>query len=207
MAEHPILMNTFSVQGILDGRKTQSRRVIKGNPDYEWLDYITDVLGHIWTGEEHETGPFICTADGKEIRCPYGIPGDLLWVKEIWRSNWSKELLNRDNVYYKADAPNDIYHAGDGWKSSLFMPKAAARIWLEIVEVRVERLQDISEQDAIAEGLLDAGHGAWTFPGTDRVWHSAAYCYAALWDAINAKRGYAWDDNPWVWVISFERHK
>lgn len=173
MKERPIIFNSDEVRAILDGRKTMMRRVIKPQP-YE-IAY-RDVYGNeesacFWRGEEHEDWP-------RPKDCPYGGPGDRLWVKETWRLPYGGP--NRW-VDYKADDARD----GFKWRSPVRMPRWASRIMLEIVSIRVERLQDISEEDAKREGA--ELHGGW--------------------NANETELGYRWDANPWVWVIEFKREE
>jgi len=176
MKEYPILFNGPMVRAILDGRKTQTRRVIK-NP--------SQLQGKMLEGEEGEW-------------CPYGGPGDRLWVRERLQ-NWHGQAM-----YYRynwADCTLVNPQLDWRWKrntiSSMFMPKVAVRIWLEITGVRVERVQEISEEDALAEGVeTNRGNGG-----------KCRRDFAMLWDSINAKRGFDWDVNPWVWVVEFRRIK
>lgn len=187
MNEHPILFSTPMVQAILEGRKTQTRRVVKGNPE-----------GKV---------PFT-----DEFPCPYGHPGDRLWVRETWQKIYERqsdkqrftEPPSAHNLHlYKtwieyAATPRDGQEP-PRWRPSIFMPRSASRITLEIVNVRLERVQDIGEQDAKAEGVTPSGVGN----DLDHLKYRAGFMH--LWDTINAKRFYAWDANPWVWVVEFER--
>jgi len=165
--ERPIIFSTDSVESILDGRKIMTRRVIKPQP--------------IWVGDPYV--PFKTQdADPKGIiDCPYGKPGDLLWVRETWRPEQDGEIS------FKAD-----FSCDGPWKPSIHMPKKCARIWLKVTGVRVERLQDISELDAGKEGIYCAEPG------------ECFVEFICLWDK-KAKRGYGWYQNPWVWVVEFER--
>lgn len=160
--EHPILFSGQMVNAILTGKKTQTRRVIKPQ---SLLDNHTRVDA--------------C------YKCPYGAPGDLLWVRETFDV---RTVAGDTVVFYRADCGSD----GDGakWKPSIFMPRALSRISLKITDVRVERLQEMKREEAEAEGI-----------GDSPLWRPA---FKQLWDAINAKRGHSWDSNPWVWVIKFE---
>ncbi len=172
MRELPILFSTPMVLAILDGRKTMTRRVVKPQP--------------LWVAGPHI--PFK-TPDANPkgiIKCPYGQPGDRLWVRETWADN----IPGCPNgITYRAD---HIDPKGDGpanpikWKPSIHMPKAAARIWLEVVSVRVERLNSISEGDAKAEGV------------------SSVEEFQYLWNTLNEKGDRSWLSNPWVWIISFK---
>jgi hypothetical protein len=139
-------------------------------------------------------------------------PGDILWVRETW-------FENEECLLYKASKYENTkeYHGRNGWvqikwRPSIFMPREAARIFLRVTNVRVERLQEITEEDAIAEGIswLDEAcysNNGWTptlydpDSGGSPVFRDG---FTALWDSINAKRGYSWDTNPWVWVYEFE---
>ncbi len=234
MKEIPILFSAPMVRATLDGRKTQTRRVINPQPEYQnglWLfkwgaacsgDTMPVVIGH-----------------ATQSACPYGTPGDRLWVRENWRVGawaWGANLLAIDYLadsFYRKDwlrVPSDQFerllnqsiedarkHFGVQsqykWKPgespcrvrpSIHMPRWASRITLELVNVRVERVQSISEEDAVAEGFeesLDGGDGVFT----DVYGHiSARENFSGLWDHINAKRGFGWDANPWVWVVEFK---
>jgi hypothetical protein len=136
------------------------------------------------------------------VRCPYGQPGDRLWVREAWsRDEEDGALFYRADVGTGNEADDwqrNIYEGASGyrWKPSIFMPRWASRILLEVTAVRVERLQDISEADAIAEGAPWAACGA-----PQEGSHKAGF--AQLWESINGPN--SWDANPWVWVIEFKR--
>jgi hypothetical protein len=141
------------------------------------------------------------------VKCPWQ-PGDRLWVRETWYyeehmhelTNGEPDLPNGEYSHryiYRASSPDypvDVGVGSHGWKPSIFMPKVATRIWLEVVNVRVERLQDITYDDCLSEGM-------WNY-GTDVDTLAA---YQDLWQKLNAKRGYGWGINPWVWVIEFKR--
>lgn len=199
--ERPILFSAPMVRAILEGRKTMTRRVIKPQP-------TIDSMGNLcWKGSCYGQRP-----DGQPrldaIRCPYGKPGDRLWVRETWQAV-ERESDGLDGVLFKAD--NDFIPIKNTpeaaelwmdsadvrpdalWKPSIFMPRWASRILLEVTEVRAERLQEISEDDAIAEGAeLAVGRTNPKHPFRD------------LWDRINFDRGHGWMTDPWVWVVSFK---
>ncbi|MES2355582.1 MAG: hypothetical protein V4568_14530 [Pseudomonadota bacterium] len=186
MKERPILFSGPMVRTILDGSKTQTRRVIK-TPDNCVL----------WVGDKG-TVKVDVMQDGHlkavTVHCPYGQPGYRLWVRETWQSN----LMKKGCVFYRADQA-DI---GLKWRPSIFMPRWASRITLEVTGVRVERVQDISEENSMAEGT-----GRWA---AETVGHGEKYichrhAFHTLWDSINAERGFGWDLNPWVWVVEFKR--
>lgn len=181
--EKPILMNAFNVRAILTGRKTQTRRVIKS-----WIGAdITDVPSSyrgFWRGMNKRIGTWVT----ESTKCPYGQPGDQLWVRE---TQWI------NGGYVASDPPN---FPREGKTPSIHMPRWASRLTLELTDVRVERVQDISEADAQREGWdisnLPEGH---CYDCT----HHARDWFHGLWDSINAKQGFGWDTNPWVWVIEF----
>lgn len=180
--ERPILFSGQMVRAILGGRKTQTRRVIKNIPHD---------AAHIW----HDGGEWIVeNAPGqcwnKKTACPYGQPGDRLWVRETWQLDESET-----GYVYRADIEGFLDQAfgPPTWRPSIFMPRAASRILLEIVSVRAERLQDISEEDAKSEGVRP-------FMGSPLP-YKAAFC--TLWQHINGPE--SWAANPWVWVVEFKK--
>lgn len=199
MRERPIIFTGESVRAILEGLKTQTRRVVRGIPSNSEGPFEPAMAPGI--GET--SNRWAMKVDGKfiQIRCPYGKPGDRLWVKETWSKS-------PDGPIYKAAVTeHGITECDDciKWKSSMFMPRWASRITLEIKGVRVERVQAISETDARAEGCDDQHilqahppHEAFRKP-------TAREAYRVLWDSINAKRGFGWDKNPWVWVMEFRK--
>lgn len=183
MKERPILFSGPMVRAILEGRKTQTRRALKPQPPKQTA--VVDPYNH---DIEHFTA---WTADNKMMlsrgnikntahwRCPYGLPGDRLWVRE--------SFCSVDNTEF----------GGTKWKPSIFMPRAASRITLEITSLRVERLQEISEDDAKAEGVSQHPNYPKEFFSS---WTAA---YKHLWNSINGPG--SWNTNPWVWVIEFKR--
>lgn len=176
MSEKPILFNADMVRAILDGRKTQTRRVIK-------------------------PAPFDITFENREPQ--YHI-GDTLYVRETWKQytigTAGPGLI--DGYLYKADEPQDTsgMMVEGRWHPSIHMPKDAARIWLKVTDIRCEQLNDMTEEDAIAEGFPDSP------AGTD----SPLERFAVLWDKtvkrVDRDR-FGWYGNPWVWVYEFERIK
>ncbi|HDR8948346.1 TPA: hypothetical protein QDA71_005404 [Burkholderia vietnamiensis] len=212
MKERPVLFSGAMVRAILEGRKTQTRRVMKHQPPAEACDVFTfhhpDPRTHYWG------------FDGWSLLdwcqpCPYGEIGHRLYVRETWQhSNHPFGPYESDClVFYRADYLDDplgadLERSPDGirrqWRPSIHMPRAASRITLEITGVRVERLQSISESDARTEGVTIEEHhmrgycaGAYR-PPSIRAFHD-------LWDSLNVARGHGWDMNPWVWVIEFRR--
>ena len=219
MNERPILFNSEMVRAILDGRKSQTRRVIKPQP-YSDVGALGVKYGGITTHNFHlfSTMHGGGTSDSGMRLCPYGVPGDRLWVRETFCIESSYEVGPykppfrdgrpcrwHDNEewweqpHYKATDPTPELEIGTGdpgvkWTPSIHMPRWASRITLEIVNVRVERVQEIDEAGAILEGA-DAS----------KYEKSYRYAFSQLWDSINAKRGFGWDANPWLWIIEFKR--
>ena len=170
VTEKPILFSAPMIRAILDGTKTQTRRVSKRAGD-----------------------------------CPYGIPGGHLWVRETFNATWC------DRVMYRADGGSavDVGWAREPrWKPAIHMPRKASRILLALKELRLERLHNITEEDAAAEGVERAGAKMWKDPTDQRSdLHvgSARTAFMMLWDSINEDRGYGWRLNPLVWALTFER--
>lgn len=210
--QRPILFSGPMVRAILDGRKKQTRRFIKPQPvgaDFHSPEWFSPCV--VGRDGEQRPGPDtfgISQYDGEwSIKCPFGAPGNILWVRETWKAmdaDWKVVEAPDDldgtrwpHVSYRADHidPNSDGPANPiKWRTPIHMPRWASRITLEIEAIHVERLHDISEADAIAEGCQCAG-----VPGslTNRK------AYAKLWESINGKG--SWDSNPWVWVLEFNR--
>ncbi len=214
MKERPILFSGPMVRAILSGQKTQTRRAVKapgwapGSGDYTGrmqLGLSADGRVGLQAYFEHRE-----TATWHGVRCPYGQPGDRLWVRETWMDLQGTGVEHRDRdgkrqrYAYGADTPPGSHgdecrkDFGLKWRPSIHMPRAASRITLEVTGVRVERLQDISEADAIAEGLQRTAGGSWLPGPCDHP----EWAYHQLWDQINGPG--AWDANPWVWVVEFK---
>ena len=201
MKERPILFSGSMVNAILDGRKTQTRRVMKPQPNY--------------MNRAFETLKSMVTNISKR-KCPYGEVGDRLYVREKWQPLY--EYCNPDGGIIGAcfrhrgggrvfnTKHNPSRHIDDTYprKPSIHMPKWAAGIWLEIFAIRYERVQDISIKDAKAEGCV-GGEPLRTGKQNGRV--TAKFKFIQLWDSINKKRGYGWEVNPWVWVVEFKKIK
>ena len=190
MSIKPILFSTSMVKEILAGRKTQTRRVIV--PPLWSTGTQAD-----FAEEEDGTISTICENTGCfSAILPRYRKGDILWVRETF-------FEHKGMYYYKADGkhkPLDKLIGGSffKWWPSIHMPKAAARIFLHVTDVRVERVQDINCDDAMDEGItLDFDGDCYESDYMDK--------FHELWDSINAKRGYGWEENPWVWVYTFER--
>lgn len=219
MKARPIMMHARSVQNLLRGAKTQTRRIVKPQPPREamdagvirsdresngawwWLD-STDIL---------EAGTV-----GNEFRCPYGVPGDLLWCKETWAPD---PAIGR--TFYRADTKDgrtatwrdaglDCSLAVDRWRSAIHMPRRFSRLTLELTDVRVERVQDIDEADAVAEGTpcyVCGNHMDGRGEEDCHCFHRKADAtdFRLLWNDTNGPG--AWERNDWVWALSFRVHK
>jgi hypothetical protein len=190
MKERPILFSTPMVRAILDGRKTQTRRMLGMSDRGQFLAMRE---GRAVFGDSIPDDP--CPI---YMRCPYGEPGDRLWVREkILRLGEPEGHERWCQSIYAADAARTVADCWPWQRSFLppmHMPRGLCRIMLAVTSVRVERLQEITEDDARAEGLALAGL---IMPG------HAVGCFSRLWDEINGKRA-PWASNPWVWVVSFE---
>lgn len=190
MKEHPILFSGPMVRAILAGTKTQTRRVVKPQPVLP-PDIDPAILPAAWEAGEID------------VRCPYGVPGDRLYCRETWAPFDETAMRDRDPsmIFYRADDERQMETDGS-WRPSIHMPRWASRITLEITDVRVERVREISEADAYAEGCNDDGHPYISPFGGRAVLNN----YAALWNQINGARpGCAWADNPYVWCVSSRR--
>lgn len=220
MKERPILFSAPMVRALLAGTKTQTRRMMKNPPIWN-TEYQPN--GWQWIGKNPGEPALTKWPDaakiGREIAiratCPYGQPGDRLWVREAWGlhaygddTDWLKgsctELDLDDHVIaYRADwGPlQDSCH----WRPSIHMPRAASRITLEVTGVRVERLQDISEADAQAEGAreCDPVSGREVLLAGPSQRGSFRLHYRDIWESINGPE--SWAANPWVWVVEFKR--
>ena len=199
MKERPILFSGAMVRAILDGRKTQTRRVVKMPRG------IVSLYRPFPNEPENVQG---VDKDGligwyaSPTVCPYGAPGDRLWVRETFGiPDAPYERRDKALVIYRADQSDEMAALNRYfWRPSIHMPRWACRLVLEVTGVRVERLQDISSDDAIAEGIEPSDVGD---AREEAAWNIAGY--EELWDSLNAKRGLGWATNPWVWVVEFRR--
>jgi len=227
MSEHPIIFSGPMVRAILDGRKTQTRRIIKPQPGvpsyFEWRCEAG------WWRPYDDLGNHLPCYE--RFRCPYGVAGDTLWVREThyrwgkWLRNgrtpsgrqaWTFKALDR-RVRYALDEELPRPAARDvvGWwkRPSIFMPRWACRLLLTVESVRVERVQDISEDDAELEGIdchddFDLyGNVIQVYRCGDFSDSDPASTFRKLWDSINAKRGHPWSKNDWVWAVTFRKQK
>ena len=232
--ELPINLFANEVLAIRAGRQTQLRRVIEPQPDPQnksaWghrtgFDISRD--GIYWLDKSGRAAlPF--------AKNRYGIAGDLLWGRETWAhyQTVNDRLLAHGGAIaevsdglagYRADGHDTIRdfkeHVrlmsgldflaievnGDRWRQSIHMPRWASRITLEITGIRAERVQDIGEEDVRAEGIIFSHYNTDHFYKAHNIENPGRYCFEMLWDRINAKRGYSWESNPWVFVIEFKR--
>lgn len=212
MKARPILFSAPMVRALLDGMKTQTRRTVKPQPNNNPAKHHPITPYNTPNGEWNWVLAATGHGTGDPFPCPYGKPGDLLWVRETFVQGHEYDDHDmpiydgeemRITTWYRASNPDlrwDHYYEKDHdlppWKPSIHMPRRASRITLEISGVRVERLQDISDADAIEEGV-------------DRTNTSiAGYAkerYRRLWESINGEG--SWELNPWVWVLDFTVHK
>ena len=217
----PILFNGEMVRAILDGRKTQTRRTLKLQPDssaavtlyppgkgVRGLRHADCIIAN-WPGES-EFDTFDCY-------CPFGQPGDELWVRETWGEYWQdhNDWRTDHHYVYRADDAGVPFDNGSDmpWRPSIHMPRGASRITLEITDVRVERVQDISIDDMVCEGIdLDEQPFASQFDECEMYQlagvgipcsHPELYPFVVLWNSIYGKTDNSWKSNPWVWVIEF----
>lgn len=208
MASKPILFSTPMIKAILDGRKKCTRRVVKPQPP-QFVDYF----------EKRGDGFKAYMVPGEP--CDYPLvkpkyqPGDILWVRETWATVSSGIIEYKATYIEPYTGSTEIDHIGKKitWRPSIHMPREAARIFLRVTNVRVERLQEITAEDVIREGIKysDSGPYHWHVLDTKlNAWinfHFHDEAFKHLWDSLNAKRGYGWDTNPWVWVYEFEREQ
>ncbi|MBW4982527.1 hypothetical protein KZZ07_08240 [Mameliella sp. CS4] len=247
MTDKPILFSGPMVRALLDGRKTQTRRVLKPWPGYqaEWLSmetlhsaptcYLADVDGHLGVQMQHPRAGTVYQGVDIDamspltwVRLPYAI-GDRLWVREAWRTSRHyddlkpSEMGGEEPVQFIADGSVDA-HAGrvddlsGRARPGMFMPRWASRLTLIVTDVRVQRLQEISADDARAEGVQpvydpasDTGDPAYmNYQKTGEAFAglgAARLSFMTLWDSLNAPRGFDWYVNPWVAAYTFEIHR
>ena len=220
MKEHPILFSAPTIRALLSGEKTQTRRVVRW-PKWATPEEHGDTLAAHGGLAQYEDG-----RPARTLTCPFGVPGDRLWVRETWRQTF--DPYQTPVMEYAAGGTRLILSGGGithgehsvtsvlpRWRPSIHMPRWASRITLEVTRVRVEHVQAISEDDADAEGLFNKS-GLHMWDCGYQVFHPDHTCgcgdrspqeeFARLWDSLNAKRpGCSWDANPWTWVVEFRR--
>lgn len=204
--ERGILMSGDMVRAILDGTKSQTRRVVKFPAHVSQKNCVPmrwEEQPEAWRlAGQYGGQQLICSRTDDvgvwAIQGPYGEPGDRLWIRETWCPYPKKPIYRAD---YGAFTPlRDGF--GGPWKPSIYMPRRASRLTLEITDVRVQRLQEISQADAKAEG---AQIPEIIYPDSPREAYVYAENFRLIWDSLNKKRGHGWDTNPFVWAISFRR--
>jgi len=194
----PILFSTLMVQAIQEGRKTQTRREV--NFPQVWPDLLDDLHAKL---DVKGKQVFDLAGENRfDLRDRFGKPGDVLWVREAFYELKNKEL--KGNYFYKAEIEPHGFNFN--WKPSIHMPKAACRIFLKVVSVNVQRLQDISEADSITEGVLKisepCGWKDYLSKDSEGTVSNSRSSFLRLWVSIN---GGNLNANPWVWVVEFER--
>lgn len=216
MTERPIIFSAPMVRALLAGTKTQTRRLVKPQPDAVYDDEPYWYIGG------YRAWPYTRCRDARHqaatpMRCPYGQPGNLLWVREAWMDLQGTGVEHRDHAgmlqryAYAADTRPGSYgdearkDYGLKWRPSIHMPRAASRITLRITDARVERLQDISAADAEAEGISYSARFRGHCIGEAQHFHShdPRESYRSLWGELHGPG--SWDANHWVWVLRFER--
>lgn len=223
MKEHPILFSTEMIKAILEGRKTMTRRIMKIQPPvniestiYQFATNRTGISDkdygkHHWLGLSSKNFCSVLDSGQPYFKCPYGKLGDMLWVRESFAVIGNEVVRDESSGAIIEETPQYVFRGEKQphierlykWKPPIYMPKAAARIWLEITGIRVERLQDISEEDAKVEGAM-----LWMYPNGKNAFgeedfYSARTCFHSLWKSINGPE--SWQSNPWVWVVSFRK--
>lgn len=209
--ERPILFSGEMVRAILEGRKTQTRRVVKIADPFGKGVSVDSPSESIGAVSENEWAYFDAMGGmSGPVKCPYGQPGDRLWVRETWSvhpamDEWKPSDISPDNSVDYIAGP-DRFSGFGKTRPSIFMPRWASRITLEIVSVRVERLQDIKSADAEAEGVERVGRCLWRdYAGISESseFINPVASFATLWQSINGPD--SWGANPWVWVVGFRR--
>jgi len=206
MKERPILFNHHMVRSILSGAKSQTRRIVKPPSNYRWLNVNAGAMVNSGGHKKHIS----------DLACKHGKSGDRLWVRETWNTfdPWIGVFYAADDHSFGIgdyDDPDRIEAHDIRWRPSIHMPRWASRIELEIVDVRVERLNEISEADAIAEGVervcIGEGWRQYCDPDFEEVgvppMPTAVHSFRTLWEHINGEG--SWKENPFVWRIEFKR--
>jgi hypothetical protein len=213
MIEKPILFSTPMVRAILEGNKTVTRRIMK--PQIKPCDHASFTEAP-WKNEPTKffmrDNEWACEYCGngvqyaRGIKCPYGQPGDRLWVRETW-TRVPMQYEAENDYAYKADEVDDDKYI---WRPSIHMPRAACRLILEVVSIQAEPLQAITEKGAFREGI-DADNYDYQAAEHYLIGGSpvqggspARFAFIALWNKINGTRGMGWEKNPWVWVVQFK---
>lgn len=203
--ERPILFKGEMVREVLSDRKTQTRRIVKMPASWDSIVYAD--FGDGWWPYKSDDGESPDYDNNViPLNCPYGKRGDRLYVRETWHTDVldliyarakHEDAMEASPIFYRADLVNN--DSGCTWKPSIHMPRWASRITLEITNVRIERLQDISGSDCISEGIMERT----TYPPESDSEEIDRKEYRNLWESINGVG--SWDKNPFVWVIEFKR--
>jgi len=213
--ETPILFSSAMVRAILDGRKTQTRRVITPQPHKNVARFVRSLARAGWL-EEYDNGdplgvftggkPVTWTQTGKPYKCRYGEAGDRLYVREALKWTDGLAYYADDEAVAPERIPPDFTRTIRDFITSQFMTRWASRITLEITKIRAERLHEISESDALAEGMRrhDAS-GVFSIGADIACYATARDAFGHGWDSINKKRGFPWSMNPFCWVIEFKK--
>lgn len=237
MKERPIPMQPDMARATWEDRKTQTRRLVKLSGPFGDLPIIDSQGPHMgYEGQEHDP-PYTWTFDhlgkgvicvSQDVKCPYGKPGDRLWVKEKYslpyvddhrtpteaREN-DRELNRTSMIWYEGEADQRMGR----WRVPRFMPRWASCQLLDVIEIRAQQIQEITSEDAIAEGIWDdvipptgshppfLGYGHGINDGKCLLYPKPQDAFEKLWDSINAKRGHPWSANDWVWAITYKRIK
>ncbi len=249
MNEKPILFKEEMIRAILAGNKTQTRRIVNPQPESD-VDVVENTGGNLWYFYNKEKAKLNYPQYINMRKCPYGIPGDELWIRETWkiqsfmegepieflykdgkvmdeheleRWQWSKYEEWHERVTMKAtnelvesdlepddDSGNFLWTGKESplkWHPSIFLPRWGSRIQSGVDNIRVERVQDISEEDAKAEGVSLDDYQYTSFPVEGERVETYKEGFEILWDKINKKRGFGWDENPWVWTVDMNNIK
>lgn len=203
MREHPLLMKGPLVRATLEGRKTQTRRPINPQPSDDIENVKYDDVADLWLGNTKEDNDLgFCSS--WTARCPLGRTGDRLWVRETWAWPGEEEFIYRADQWAEdmvAKWKTDPNYPQVKWSPSIHMPRRVCRLVLPLVSVRVERVQDITEEGAKAEGIRRTENG-WTDGATGYDVTSARAAFQELWTSIYGQE--SWDANPWVWVAEWK---
>ena len=202
MKQRPILFSTPMVEAILNQTKTQTRRIVKGI--------------EIFNNKTQTNSSIKRDIKNKNITCPYGRVGDVLWVRETWQKRNENAIKEGFEKYYYKASFNGCSDAG--WKPSIYMPKDAARIFLQITDIRIERLQEITNEDAKAEGIIKLlvdnelpiprieyknYLNPYKHHSLPETWNTPYHSFQSLWESINGSD--SWELNPFVWVVEFKQ--
>ncbi len=207
MKERPIIFSGPMVQATLDGRKTVTRRPIKPQPEYKYRPEG----GYEWSQRGRRTKAWIQYTGADFIKkCPYGVPGDELWVRETFCHAKPTGYDAREDggeIWYRATDEGQLDHE-TRWRPSIHMPRSASRIQLVVKSVRAERLQEITPEDIELEGISvpEISLHEWLDMNMDEQWEVYVKPFRELWDTMYAKKPeLQWSANPWVWRVEFER--